>query len=864
MTTMKQIIFASGLVFALLAIAAAQESTSTTAQTTSLTITAAASGERVRITAPSSVVQMHVEVYAASGEKLFDQEIRGGNVFDWHLQDGQAQRLAPGNYVCVVTAKSISGKLTQKIGTVSVEEKSVSVQPAESQQLSAPQAQTIGPVEENSSWTIPTKDEPQTPTVIANDGTDGQMIRGRGALTFRIGNFFSGVDQEQMRLTEEGSLGIGTSEPKAKLDVAGTIRAERFLVAKPKLAGVDKTDTLAADAVDLVQPLIAGTGTLNHIAKWTPDGSTLGDSGIFETAVGGLVGIGTASPNAKLTVNANSGIPPIAPLGVIAHFVNANENNTFLTADSYGNANLHSDFLFRRARGTMAAPTAVQANDIIGQIQARGYGATGFAATARSSIRLAAAENWTDSAQGAYVSFFTTPNLSTTIAERLRISDAGNVGIGTAAPASKLDVAGDINTSTQYNIGGARVLFVDTFNTFVGLNQTSAGSDNSLFGSGAGGSTVGTDNSFFGVNAGLENTTGSRNTFIGEVAGEPSVAQSNNSTAIGFDAAVSNSNNSTAIGANALVTQSNSLVLGSIKNINFATADTNVGIGTTAPTDPLTIKTATNTFGFVQTDGTITVGSYVGGSGVGGWYGTRSPHPLHFFVNNGSPSMTVAYPSGFVGIGTTAPAAKLSVNGTGWFQGDNTPLSGSGVAVGFTTGNQGYVFALDYGANAARNLILNGPGGNVGIGTNSPDDALSVNGGADKSAGGGSWSFFSDERLKNIKGRFTPGLKAVMQLQPIRFEYKQDNAMGIKTEGEQIGFSAQSVQELIPEAVTKNDKGYLLVNNDPILWTMLNAIKEQQKEIEQQHQQIDALRKLVCRSHRLCSSMKSRGPGPVR
>ena len=50
--------------------------------------------------------------------KSADEEIRGGNVFDWHLQDGQAQRLAPGAYVCVVTAKSISGKLTQKIGTV--------------------------------------------------------------------------------------------------------------------------------------------------------------------------------------------------------------------------------------------------------------------------------------------------------------------------------------------------------------------------------------------------------------------------------------------------------------------------------------------------------------------------------------------------------------------------------------------------------------------------------------------------------------------------------------------------------------------------------------------------------------------------
>jgi hypothetical protein len=319
MPTLKQIIFASVLVLALLTTAVAQEST--TAQRSALTITASAAGERVRITAPSSVVQMRMEVYAASGEKLFDQEIRGGNVFDWHLQDGQAQRLAPGAYVCVVTAKSVSGKLTQKIGTVRVEENSVSVQPAEA--LSASQAQTIGPVEENSSWTIPGQDEPQTPTVIAHDGTDGQMIRGRGALSFRIGNFFSGIDQEQMRLTEAGDLGLGTSEPKAKLDVAGTIRAERFVVVKPSTPG-SKTQTSGAtqtaDSAGSVQPLVAGTGTLNHLAKWAETGGsgTLGDSAITETA--GNVGIGTTSPTAPLTIQTPSNAVAMKVFGRTDHF----------------------------------------------------------------------------------------------------------------------------------------------------------------------------------------------------------------------------------------------------------------------------------------------------------------------------------------------------------------------------------------------------------------------------------------------------------------------------------------------------------------------------------------------------------------
>jgi hypothetical protein len=102
----------------------------------------------------------------------------------------------------------------------------------------------------------------------------------------------------------------------------------------------------------------------------------------------------------------------------------------------------------------MAAPTAVQTDDIIGQIQARGYGATGFAPTARASIRLIAGENWTDTAQGAYLSFLTTPNLSPTIIERMRITPAGNVGIGTTNPGAKLDVNGDFNVTGNAVIAG--------------------------------------------------------------------------------------------------------------------------------------------------------------------------------------------------------------------------------------------------------------------------------------------------------------------------------------------------------------------------------------------------------------------------
>ena len=73
---------------------------------------------------------------------------------------------------------------------------------------------------------------------------------------------------------------------------------------------------------------------------------------------------------------------------------------------------------------------------------------------------------------------------------------------------------------------------------------------------------------------------------------------------------------------------------------------------------------------------------------------------------------------------------------------------------------------------------------------------------------------------------------------------------GLRGTGEYIGFSAQEVQRVLPEAVSRSTNGYLQLNSDPILWTMLNSIKEQQGQIQQQQKQIEGLKKLVCRSRR--------------
>src|SRR2546423_3480083 len=229
---------------------------------------------------------------------------------------------------------------------------------------------------------------------------------------------------------------------------------------------------------------------------------------------------------------------------------------------------------------------------------------------------------------------------------------------------------------------------------------------------------------------------------------------------------------------------------------------------------------------------------------------------LPFRVRPGAPTSSIDISaSGNVGVGTASPSLELHVKATaaglpatsGTVQTGIARLSqaaGNGVVdFGFGGGaGFGWIQAVD-STNLATNfgLLLNPNGGNVGIGTTAPTQLLWVNGTAGK-PGGGTWDVFSDERLKNIKGRYNTGLKALMQLQPLRYEYKRDNALGIKLPGEQIGFGAQAVQKIIPEAVTQDSTGYLMVKSDPILWTMLNAIKEQQKEIDALKSEVRKLR----------------------
>jgi hypothetical protein len=450
---------------------------------------------------------------------------------------------------------------------------------------------------------------------------------------------------------------------------------------------------------------------------------------------------------------------------------------------------------------------------------------------------------------------------------------------------SGIGSAGALNTLSDFKIQGFSVLRIQGDSTFGGVfageSTGSLGFDATFFGTAAGrANTEGKFNSFFGRWAGVNNTVGNGNTFLGANTGFANVGGSNNTlVGVGTNLANASLSNATAIGANAIAGASNSLILGSAAN---------VGIGTTVPGSKLHLQANSTATADWQTAQLRISGAADPAMQLNLGYDTTANKSV---IQSGQATVTftdlLLNPfGGKIGIGTTAPTGTLHVRGGSpvRFIGETSTLSGSEY-VDFMARNEFFnsdlggmriqrqpsgdidtlIFGAAAGSGGAEMMRVRG-NGNVGIGTPSPDQKLSVNGNASK-IGGGSWLVFSDERLKKIDGRFTRGLTALMQLEPVRFSYVGGNVLGLDAGGSFVGFSAQTVRRSIPEAVTENSRGYLMVNNDPIMWTMLNAIKEQQvvidqqaakirdqeerdkrqqDKIEQQQKQLNALTKLVC------------------
>ncbi len=86
----------------------------------------------------------------------------------------------------------------------------------------------------------------------------------------------------------------------------------------------------------------------------------------------------------------------------------------------------------------------------------------------------------------------------------------------------------------------------------------------------------------------------------------------------------------------------------------------------------------------------------------------------------------------------------------------------------------------------------------------------------------------SDRRLKNISGENNVGLSVIRKMQVYNYTFLND-----ENKIPQIGVMAQDLQKILPEAVKKNDDGFLKIRLDDILFSLVNAVKELDDKVTQ-------------------------------
>jgi len=383
---------------------------------------------------------------------------------------------------------------------------------------------------------------------------------------------------------------------------------------------------------------------------------------------------------------------------------------------------------------------------------------------------------------------------------RLYIANNGNVGVGTTSPAYKLDVAGSLN-ATSLLVNG----------TALASSQWTTTGSNVYYNTGRVG---------IGTNApgALLHVKGVSN--WGQFRFSPATDNAEIGMSFFTDADASNGASAWFMGVNSHGQSNNEFSLGYAGAAKMTVRnDGNVGLGTSTPDEKLSINGNLK----MVTGGDLIFERMAGGGNLSHIFNNNDD--LHLYVNNST--RLFINDLGNVGIGTTNPGAKLTLEGSSAGSngiaialkntnaGNNNPwiLGAGGCCIGASD------LALGDGGNYR---VIFGSNGTVAIGYLTAQEMLHV--GGNIRANGVVYQS-SDVTLKTNIAPLTNALNTVLQLKGVTFDWKDSGKHS-------FGFIAQDVEKVFPLAVTTGTDNIKSVNYASMTSVLVEAVKELNAKVE--------------------------------